>query len=158
LTAISALAFAAEPTRDKLFHIERSKNANIVQYDAQLDGDGNLYSKEPVVAYWVRLANKGEIKKLSWIQRKFAYGLKARLDRENNTARVKMAADIGRTLTIRRVGEDYRAVGDINGVESYLDRIFIRANNRGILTRVEYIELHGFAVSDNKQQYERIVP
>lgn len=156
--SISCLTYAAEPTRDPLFHIERNKNANIVQYDAQLDIDGRLYAKEPVVAYWIRLANKGEIKELTWIQKKFAYGLKSKLDKKHNTARIEMAVDIGRTLVVKRFGEDYRAVGDINGVESFLDRIFIHARGRGISTRVEYIDLFGSSVAGQEEQHERFVP
>lgn len=150
--------YTAEPIRDPLFHIERNKNANIVQYDAQLAADGKLYSKEPVVAYWIRLANEGEIKRLTWLQKTFAYGLKAKLDKEHNTARVEMAVDIGRSLVVRRVGEDYRVVGDIDGVESSLDRIFIQASGKGIFTKVEYIDLFGSSVVDQKEQYERFIP
>jgi len=151
-------AIAAEPSRDSLFHIERNKNANIVQYDAQLGPDGRLYAREPVIAYWIRYANEGETKELSWIQRKFAYGFNVKLDKENNRATIDMAADIGRSLLIKRSGEDYRAIGKVDGVECYIDRIFIQANGSGISTRVEYIELFGTAVSDQKEHYERFSP
>jgi len=158
LLAIPALAIASEPVRDPLFHIERSKNANIVQYDAQLDQDGKLDGKEPVVAYWIRLANEGEIKKLTWIQKKFAYGFKIKLDRKNDSANVDMVARISRSVVVKRNGEDYRAVADINGVESFIDKIFVQASGRGIFTRVEYIELYGSAVANQEAQYERFVP
>ena len=156
--AISWLTHASEPDRDPLFHIERNKNANIVQYDAQVGDDGRLYAKEPVKVYWIRLADEGEVKKLTWIQKTFAYGLKAKLDKEHKTVRVEVAADIGRTLVVKRIGDDYRAVSDIDGVESSLDRIFIQASGRGIFTRVEYIDLFGTSVTDQKEQYERFVP
>lgn len=151
-------ALAAEPAHDALFHIERNKNANIVQYDALVDSNGMLHTKEPVVAYWIRLANKGEIKELTWIQEKFAYGLKAKMDKKHNTAIVEMKADIGRSLMVKRVGEDYRAIGDIDGVESYLEKIFIQAHGSGASTKVEYIELFGTSVEGQEEQYERFVP
>jgi hypothetical protein len=149
---------AAEPVHDSLFHIERNKNANIVQYDALVDNDGRLYGKEPVVAYWIRLADKGEFKELSWIQKTFAYGLKTKLDKKHNTATIEMAADIGRTLVVKRFDEDYRAIGDIDGVESFLDKIFIQASGSGMSTTVEYIDLFGSSVADQEEQYERFVP
>lgn len=158
LLVIPVLAIGAEPVRDPLFHIERNKNANIIQYDAQLDQDGNLNGKEPVVAYWIRLANEGEIRKLTWIQRKFAYGFKIKLDRNNNNARVDMAAKIGRSIVVKRNGEDFRAVAEISGVESFIDKIFIQASGRGIFTRVAYIDLYGSAVANQEAQYERFVP
>jgi len=153
-----SMLFAAEPAQDPLFHIERNKNANIIQYDAQLDENGRLHGKEPVRAYWIRLAGKGEIKELTWIQEKFAYGMKVKLDKKNNTARVEMAADIGRSLEVKRFGDNYHAVGDIDGIESFIDKIFIQASGSGISTRVEYIELFGTSVTGQTRQYERFVP
>ena len=41
--------------RQSLFRIERSKNANILQYDAQIGPDGKLNKKEPVIVYCVLL-------------------------------------------------------------------------------------------------------
>ena len=63
-----------------LFTIERSKNANIVQYDVQVTAAGALYAKEPVIAYWVRLAKDGRTEGLSFAQRRWAYGFKASYD------------------------------------------------------------------------------
>jgi hypothetical protein len=145
-----------EPGRDALFHIERNKNANIVQYDVQIGADGRLDSKKPVVAYWIRLAEQGQIRKLTWIQRKFAYGFTVKLDQDENTATLNLVRKIGRTIEVKRVGEDYRAVTQIHGVASYIDRIFIHASGKGLSTRVDYIDLHGNAVKNLDVQYERI--
>lgn len=158
LLVSSPLVNGAEPIRDPLFHIERNKNANIVQYDAQLGLDGRLHAKEPVVAYWVRHANEGEIKELTWVQEKFAYGFKVKLDKKKNTAKVDMAADIGRSLVVKRDADDYRAVGEIDGVECFIDKIFIQASGSGTSTRVEYIELFGTAVSGQEEHQERFSP
>ena len=157
-TFFPALLLAADPARDALFHIERNKNANIVQYDAQLGPDGLLLAKEPVVAYWIRLAHDGEIKELTWVQKKFAYGFTAKLDRKTNTATLDMLADLGRTLGVVRDDEDYRAVADIDGVESYVEKIFIQASGKGMSTRVEYIELHGAGMNGQGKQHERFSP
>jgi len=54
-----AMVFADDRAHDALFRIERNKNANIVQYDARVAEDGKLDSKQPVVGYWIRLADKG---------------------------------------------------------------------------------------------------
>lgn len=148
----------AEPDHDALFHIERNKNANIVQYDARIGTNGMLHEKEPVAVYWVRLAEQGQVRKLSWSQRKFAYGFKVKLDNNKNTATMDMALNIGRTIMVKREDEDYRAVIQINGVTSYLEKMFIHASGKGISTRLNYIELHGNAVTNGDKQYERIPP
>ena len=117
-----------------------------------------LYAKEPVEVYWVRLAEQGQVKKLSWSQRKFAYGFKVKLDNEKNTATMDMALNIARNIVVKREDEDYRAVTQINGVASYLEKMFINASGKGISTRLNYIELHGKAVKNGEKQYERIPP
>jgi len=147
-----------EPDHDALFRIERNKNANIVQYDARIGTNGMLHAKEPVAVYWVRLAEQGQVRKLSWTQRKFAYGFKVKFDNDENTATMDMALNIGRNIVVKREGEDYRAIIQINGVVSYLKKIFIHASGKGISTRVNYIELYGNTVYNGHEQYERIPP
>ena len=117
-----------------------------------------LFSKEPVVGYWVRLADQGQVEKLTWVQRKFAYGFNAKLNKNENTVTLDMAAKIGRTLLIKRDSEDYRAIADINGVSCYVDKIFIHASGKGASTKVDYIELYGNAVNGQGQQHERFSP
>ena len=153
-----ALAYGNETGRDALFHIERNKNANIVQYDAQLAPDGRLLSKEPVVGYWIRLAHEGEIKELNWVQQKFAYGFDVKLDKKENTATMDMAANLGRTILVRRDDEDYRAIAEIDGVESYVEKIYISASGSGMSTKVDYIELFGKTLETGDDQYERFSP
>ena len=153
-----AILYGGEPDRDALFHIERNKNANIVQYDARTGPDGLLYSKEPVVGYWIRQADQGQVKELTWVQNKFAYGFKVKLNKPENTATMDMVAKIGRAILVKRVGEDYRAIADIDGVESYIDKIFINATGQGMSVKVDYIELYGKAVDNQAEQYERFSP
>jgi hypothetical protein len=158
IIATPAILHGTEPDRDALFRIERNKNANIVQYDARLEANGMLHSKEPVVAYWVRLAEQGQVKKLTWVQRKFAYGFTVKLNEDENTARLDMALDLGRSIMVKRDGEDYRAITEINGVACYIDKIFIHASGKGLSTRVDYFELYGNAVNNQDEQYERFSP
>ena len=147
-----------KPDRDALFHIERNKNANIVQYDAQLGPNGLLNPKQAVVAYWVRLSEQGQVKELNWIQSKFAYGFKANLNMDENTVELQMVAIPNRTIMVRLVDSDYRAIAEINGVECYVEKLFIHAAGEGISTKVSYIELYGISVTNNEEQYERFKP
>ena len=156
--SIPALTYGDDPDRDALFRIERNKNANIVQYDAQIAKNGKLDAKKPVVAYWIRLADKGQIQELTWIQNKFAYGFSAKLNKTNNTVKLDMAANLGPSILVSQDGEDYRAIGRIDGVDSYIEKIFIHATGKGASTKVNYIELYGEAVNNGNDQYERFSP
>ena len=154
----TAIVKADAPTPDPLFHIERNKNANIVQYDAQVGENGLLYSKKPVEVYWVRLASDGEVKELTWVQKKYAYGVTVKLNKDKSTARLKMAANLGRSIRIGRDGEDYRAIADIDGRPSYIDKIFIHATGSGPSTKVDYIDIFGVTMNGHKEQFERFTP
>jgi hypothetical protein len=158
LFAVST-ALCSDPLRhEPLFKIERSKNANIIQYDAQIGPDGKLDPKKPVVAYWVRLAEEGQVQKLSWIQRTFAFGFHADYDPATDTAPMDMAVDIDRAITVVRDGDVYRAKTTIDGAPSYLDRIYIEAHKHGLLISVKYVDIYGKDASTGDERFEHFVP
>ena len=144
--------------RQSLFRIERSKNANILQYDAQIEPDGRLNKKEPVIVYWVRLAEQGQVQKLSWIQRKFAFGFKTVTDRKSGLITLHMAADIGQPIRVQYINEAYRAMVDIDGKPSQLEKIYIQAHGKGISITVEYVEIYGTDLATGDETYTRFVP
>jgi len=158
LICAPALLHAGTPIRQALFKIERNKNANIVQYDAQIGPDGKLLEKEPIVAYWVRLAEQGQVEQLSWVQKTFAYGFDVKLKRNKDTVELDMKIDIARSISVQREGDEYRATTRINGSNSYIEKLFIHATGKGMSTRVDYIELHGNEVKTGDERYEKLVP
>jgi hypothetical protein len=150
---------AEEPIRqDSLFRIERSKNANIVQYDARVGPDGKLLAEKAVVAYWIRLAEQGQVKELSWLQRTFAYGFDIRLGPDRESATLKMAADFGHPITVQRDGDDYRALMQIDGEPAWLERIFVQTSNQGLSKNIDFVELFGTALADGSPRRERLTP
>jgi hypothetical protein len=158
LICIPVFLHAGEPDRQALFKIERNKNANIVQYDAQLGTDGTLLKKEPVVAYWVRQADKGQVQELSWVQKNFAYGFSVKHDQKNDSLELDMKADIGRPISVKREADGYRAMAQIEGSTSYIEKIFIHATGKGMSTTVNYIEMYGNDVKTGEKRSEKIVP
>ena len=158
LSCGSLVLRADQSEGQSLFRIERSKNANIVQYDVQIGADGKLDPKKPVVVYWVRLAEQGQVKKLSWVQRKFAFGFSVDFDRTSDSASLDMALDIGRLIKVHNVNGFYLASADIDGTFSRIERMYIHATGKGILTKVQYIDLHGTALDAGHVTYERFIP
>ena len=141
-----------------IFKIERSKNANIVQYDVQIKADGKLDPKKPVVAYWVRLKSDGRKEDLKWVEKKFAYGFSAKYDAKTNTAVMDMAAKIKREIKVLEVESEYRAETTIDGQPAFLDKIFISSKGKGMSTKVKYMELFGKDVETGKDRYEKFKP
>ena len=158
LMTAPAVVCAAQTEPQSLFKIERSKNANIIQYDAQIGSDGKLLKKEPVIGYWIRLAEQGQVQQLSWVQRTFAFGFSAEYHRDSDTATIDMVADIGQPITVKRVEGKYMAVIDFEGQPSQLERIFIQAHGKGISVTVEYVEIFGIDLKSGEPTYGKIIP
>lgn len=158
LALTHAILVAGETERQSLFKIERSKNANIIQYDAQIGPDGKLNNKEPVIGYWIRLAEQGQVKKLSWVQRTFAFGFKTKFHKNSNSATIEMVADIGQPIQVRFQDGQYRAIVELDGQSSELDTIFIQAHGKGISVNVEYVDIFGKDLTTGAKTYARIIP
>jgi hypothetical protein len=141
-----------------LFKIERSKNANIVQYDVQMEPDGRLNPKKPVVAYWIKLKTDGHKEKLKWIEKMFAYGFSTKYDAKTNTAQMDMAAKINRKIKVLEVKGEYRAETTIDGRSAFLEKIFISSKGEGMSTKVNYMELFGKDVENGEDRYEKFKP
>lgn len=141
-----------------LFKIERSKNANIVQYDVRMKADGKLDPKKPVVAYWIRLAKDGRKEDLKWVEKSFAYGFKAKYDAKTNTAIMDMAAKINRKIKVLEIKGEYRAEITIDGQSAFLEKIFISSKGKGASTKVKYMELFGKDVKTGEDRYEKLKP
>jgi hypothetical protein len=62
---------------NRLFYLQRNHNTNTIVYDLNYS-NGVLDNDDPVHAYWIRYQEKGQKEELSFIQRKFAYGVKSR--------------------------------------------------------------------------------
>lgn len=141
-----------------LFRIERSKNANIVQYDVQVGPDGRLDPQEPVIAYWIRRAEDGRKQELTAFQRTWYYGFKATYDPQTNSALLEMTAKNVRSIRVREVEGTYRGETIINGQPAFLDRMFVTSVPSGVARKVTSVELYGKDARTGVDRYERITP
>jgi len=127
-----------------------------VAYDVRLGGDGKPDPREPVEVYW--LGTDGSHHPLSGIQRRLAYGVKARF-RSPDVIVLRMAADIGREITVERIGGVFRAVTEIAGKPAVLDRIYVKSVERTLLLpSVEFVDLFGYDPGSGDERYERLLP
>jgi hypothetical protein len=158
LALTAALPAWAETTAQPLFRIERSKNANVVQYDARVRPDGSLHRQEPVDAYWLRLASTGKRKELKWLARKAAYGFAVEW-REDGSLLLDMVAPIGRRVQVVRGDEGWEARTRIDGRESRIQRIFVQSRERRFrLPTVEFIDFTGVDVETGEARTEHYLP
>lgn len=140
-----------------LFIIERSKNANVVHYDAQLTADGKLDPNEPVIAYWILLAQDGQREELDWIEKKMAYGFHVTPDPSVKGYKMTLVSVPEGTITVRKEGNAVRAERDIDGHPAVLEKIYISATDGLFGPKVHYIELYGKDIKTGEKRYQKIV-
>lgn len=148
----------AEPCPAHLFVIDRSKNANVVVYDAIRGPDGGLLSADPVMVYWLLNGDEARHHPLNSLERDRAYGFETKPGDVAGTYTLFLKADRRRPVTVRvRDGcaEATTRIGDQVGV---LQRLFVRSDEKFIIPKVEYIEFFGRSLETDEPVYEKFVP
>ena len=141
-----------------LFVIARSKNANVVHYDARLDARGKLDAGRPIAAYWIMRAEDGRREELTWFERKFAYGYSSAFD-ANGELRMTLQAFAARALAVGRDRSGaFRARTRIGGLPATLERIYVASDEHGLTPRVRYVDVFGVALDDGRRVRERLLP
>jgi len=148
----------AQPCPDHLFVITRSKNANIVVYDANRGPSGDLAASKPVVAYWLLNGEKGKREELNIVQWQSAYGFDVKRGSTPGTFAMTFKADRNRHLTIRTLNHCPVLTGPIGGRDAIMHKMFVKSNERSTPPKVEYIELFGNDIATGKRLYEKSVP
>jgi hypothetical protein len=156
--ALLAVPAAAQIKASPLFIIERSKNANVVHYDARLTADGKLDSKEPVIAYWVLLAEDGRREKLNWIEKKKAYGFTIESDPSVKGYKMTLVAAPEQQITVKKEKDAVRAEAVIDGRPAVLEKMYINASDGLTGPKVKYIEVYGKDLQTGEKRLERMVP
>ena len=147
----------AQKKTQPLFIIERSKNANVVHYDARLTAAGEIDPNEPVIAYWVMLATDGHREELNWIEKKKAYGFHIKPDPSVNGYKMTMVAVPQGQITVKKDGNAIRAELVIDGRPAVLEKIYINASDGLLGPKVHYIELYGKDIKTGEKRYQKIV-
>jgi len=161
---LSVLLLASDPDRDdtyptekRLFHIERSKNRNIVCYDLNTDTTGAPDEKKPLSVYWInREEQPGQYGELSFIQEKLAYGYTV-TGKQNGGVSIEMNAVKNRIITIERNEQTYFCRIEINRQPSVLQKIYIKTKTSNSL-QVEYVDILGFDLTTGASVTERFFP
>ena len=161
--SVAVLAFLpvfgwASGTNQTLFIIERSKNANVVHYDARLTPEGALDPKEPVAAYWVMLAEDGRHEGLNVVERHKAYGFDIRFDASKKLWVMTLAAYRKREIIVRQIEGGARAEMVIADRPSAFEKMYIHSTEGLLLPKVNYIEFFGKDLETGEKRYEKFVP
>lgn len=146
-----------------VFFINKSDDHNRVDYAMRLNAECNPASQEAVFQYWREFENSPPVRThgLNALER-IAYGIseqhiiKNEGKRDEYTIRLKQ---LPRPITIvTEKGADGKcsafAKVSINGVESKLGNVYVKLG--GLLSTVDYIEIHGKNLTTNQAVMERV--
>ena len=141
----------------RMFVIERSKNANIVCYDACLSEDGTINKETPVDAYWLLYAKKnGDREELSAFDKK-AYGFKVKFNETNENFDFILKAVKDKPMTINVYDNVPKTVIKINDVDCFLEKVYIESKDGAFgIPKVSYYELYGSEISGGNPQKQKI--
>eukprot|EP01101_Sappina_pedata_P010933 TRINITY_DN7031_c0_g1_i1.p1 TRINITY_DN7031_c0_g1~~TRINITY_DN7031_c0_g1_i1.p1 ORF type:complete len:178 (-),score=76.28 TRINITY_DN7031_c0_g1_i1:82-615(-) len=133
----------------RLFIIERSKNANLVIYDANIT-DGKFDAKKPIEVYWLDYAVSKDPKKtdLIWLEKKMAYGYTSEaVQDKDNEHLITLKALSGKNIRKGRLIIDRNGAPSvlmqINGKDAQLIKIFVCSQETYTVPKVLYVEIYG---------------
>lgn len=143
----------------RLFYVQRDPNANTVIYDLNLDKSGRPDADNPMHVYWIKYADKGQKEELSYIQRKFAYGLVTKKITDEQYD-VRFVSYKKLQLTLKK-GEDnkYHIFVNADQKQIMLNRIFVKVEGGSFwLPNIVYVELKGIDQTSGKEIIQRFKP
>lgn len=144
--------------KNQLFYLQRDPNINTIIYELNVDANGIIDRKEPVLVYWLRYGEKGEKKDLNYIQRKFAYGIQTKeLAKDQYEIRFVSHKKIPMYLMVSPDDHKFHVYVTVNNKKIQLDRIFLRIDGGSFwLPNVKYVELKGINTENDAAVTERI--
>jgi hypothetical protein len=156
-------AYPTPPDKfERLFYIQRTGNINTIVYDVNFSAHKIINVDNPINAYWIRYADNGETKPLSYIQKTFAYGTKSKKLVPDNTFEFNLVSYSKKKmmLALDTNGKPY-VYADINGRRIQLEHIFVKTEGGSMLSfvpSVQYVEIFGKDPNTGAAIYEKIIP
>lgn len=143
----------------RLFYVQRDPNSNTIVYELNVNDKGQLDQDEPIHPYWIRYGEKGQHEELSFIQRKFAYGL---IQKSNGNGKfdIRFVSYKKFPLTLMRTGDGkYHIFATIAQKQVILNRIFVKIEGGSFwLPNVVYVEMKGSDPATGQEIVDRFKP
>lgn len=163
LIAVVVLSsFASKIASNKSYHlfkIERSKDANEIFYDVNLDSKSNLDLDNPISIYWIKKTENGKIEPLTWIQKNYAYGIEF-LNKSKDQAEFQFVSYNKRQFQIKKDNNGNFKVYTLSNKRTVIvNRIFIQIDGGTFwFPKISRVELHAQDIQTNEKSIEIINP
>jgi len=159
LLAFLFASFKLSDSNSDLFNIERSKDENEIHYEVNVDKLNKLNSENPITIYWVKKTKGNKIKPLTWIQKKYAYGLKY-INKTETFAEFQFVSYSKRNFEIRQNKRGvYKVYTLFGNKEVEVNHIFIQIDGGTFwFPKISKVELSVTGLSSDKTMIKTIVP
>lgn len=160
LLLIATGVLAENPSQNSiLFQVLRSRDADRIVYEAQLDSGGRLNTNNPINAYWVRVTRQQQTEPLTSIQKRFGYGLRF-LQIEGNTATFEFVSVPDRIFFLEMDKQDvFRVYARVKGQKLQVSHIFVQFDGGSFLfPKISRVELHTIDPHSNQLIVESLQP
>jgi len=154
------LLLASNPEHDEiLFHIIRSRDADEIFYQANLDKEGNLIAGNPVNIFWVRQTQNNQKEQLTRIQNKFAYGLHF-LEVDQQYAVFRFVSFSDKTFVLQKDNEGlFRVFSTCEDRKMIVNSLFVQFKNDSFwFPQISRVELHATEATTQSLIVEYIEP
>jgi len=154
-----------------LFFIARSKNKNIVVYEAILESDSSGLKKDkPIEVYWLDLDPAYQEKKrkkgitsdreeLGSIEKQFAYGVSWTVDGNKYHLKLVALPDRAVSLVWDAATKSAHCLIPINGKSAWLERVYVDSTDSFIgLPKVNFVIIEGVDPESKAKVSEKIIP
>ncbi|MDO6430158.1 DUF4833 domain-containing protein [Flavitalea sp. BT771] len=152
-------SFPIPPHRNNsLFYLQRTPNINTIICELN-EKNGVPDPDEPVHVLWIRYTEQKQRQELNFIQRHFAYGIKAQpLGNGNYELRFVSYKKIPMYLRRSPLDNLHHVYVTIDNKQILLNRVFIKINPGGSFwsPNVEYLEFRGIDPDNGKEMMQRI--
>lgn len=140
-----------------LFYIQKSYNTNTVVYTANIDENGNLNKKEPILVFWRRYQEQGQKRELKMIERTFGYGVSTKPIKDRpNSYRFTLVSlkDMEFVITLDKNNKPQVATM-INTKPARIDKVYVTAEHVSLLPKVFSVEIFGREIKTNQPIYQK---
>ncbi len=141
-----------------LFKIDRSKDANVVYYTLTTDSLGNINEEDPIKIYWIKNTKKGKVEPLTWIQKKYAYGIKYQTIADNK-ASFKFVSYDKMTFTLKKLNDKYKVYTLFDDKLVEVNNVFVQIDGGTFwLPNVSSVTIYATEVKTNQATTKVIHP
>ena len=127
----------------QLFFLQRTPNTNTIICELNYK-DGVVDKENPVHVFWIRYQEGGQIEGLSYIQRKFAYGIQTKEIDVNKYELNFVSFKSYKMYLMQAPDKQFHVYTLINKKQAILTRLYIEINGGTFWSpHIEYIEVSG---------------